>query len=100
MAAKYSDSAAWKNSSDAIDRVTIAVFFYARFILGEDPVTPLHSVRVNWAKGAFQNPGGVASGLLVAISMDGTISATLPGIPTDQQIQSATETAINQILNF
>lgn len=100
MAATYAQSATFRNSADAIDRVTCAVLFYARYILGEDPGTSNHSLRAAWAKNAFQNPQSVASGLLAAISLDGNIVNILPTAPTDAQLQSATETAINQILNF
>lgn len=99
MADTYSQIAAWKNSSDAIDRVTVAVVTYARYILGEDPGTANHALRVNWAKGAFQNPGGAASGLLAAVATDSNINSLLASA-TDANIQSATEFAINTVLNF
>lgn len=98
--ATYSQSATWKNSSDAIDRITCAVLIYARFIIGEASSVALHSVRANWAKGAFQNPGGTASGLLSAVALDPNITANLPTTPTDAVLQAATESAINTILNF
>lgn len=97
--ASYGQIATFKNSSDAMDRVTVAVVNYARYILGEDPGTANHTLRSRWAKEAFQNPVGVASGLLMAVATDGTIQGALP-TPTDAQIQSATEFAINTILNF
>jgi hypothetical protein len=77
----------------------MAVVTYARYILGEDPTTANHALRVNWAKGAFQNPSGVAGGLLAAVSIDSNIRDVLAST-TDATLQSATEFAINQILNF
>src|SRR4051812_6551169 len=97
--ASYADTATLRNSSAFRDRVEIAVVFYSRYILGEDPGTALHNVRVNWAKGAFQNPSAVASGLMNAVALDGTIQSVM-GAATDAQVQSATETVINTILSF
>ncbi len=99
MSSTYTQIAGWKNSSDAIDRVTVAVVGYARYILGEDPGVTNHALRSNWAKGAFQNPGGIAGGLISAVATDGTVRDLL-GSATDAQIQSATEFAVNTVLNF
>ncbi len=99
MSSTYAQIAGWKNSSDAIDRVTISVVTYARFILGEDPATPNHALRANWAKNAFANAGGVAAGLLHAVAIDGNIRDVLESA-TDAAVQSATEFAVNQVLNF
>jgi hypothetical protein len=97
----YAQIAAWKNASSSIDAATVAVVTYARFILGEDPAVAGHAARVNWAKNAFQNPQGAASGLLMAVASDGNIQATLPTPgPSDAQIQSALEFAVNTVLNF
>lgn len=99
MSSTYTNIAAWKNSPDAIDRVTVAVTTYARYILGEDPATSNHALRASWAKGAFSNPGSIAAGLLNAVSIDGNIRDVLASA-TDAAIQSATEFAANQVLNF
>jgi hypothetical protein len=99
--AAYSAIAAWKNASSSLDAVTVAVATYARFILGEDPNTANHAMRVAWAKNAFQNPQNAASGLLMAVANDGVIAGTLPTPgPTDAQVQSALEFAVNTVLNF
>lgn len=97
--ATYAELATLRNSSAFRDRVELAVTFYARYILGEAENTPLHKTRVNWAKPAFTNPSGVASGLMNAVVLDGTIGDVL-GSATDAQVQSATEAVINTILNF
>lgn len=97
----YAQIAGFKNASSSLDGAAVAVVTYARFILGEDPATQNHALRVNWAKGAFQNPYGAAGGLLMAVASDGNIKATLPTPgPTDAQLQSAVEFAVNTVLNF
>ena len=98
MAATYSDSATWKNSSDCIDRVSIAVFKYAQYLIGQAGSATLK--QAEWARNAYQNPGGVASGFLTAVSFDPNVTANLPTVPTDAVLQSATETAINTTLAF
>lgn len=97
--ATYAQLATLRNSSAFRDRVELAVVFYARYIISEDPATPLHNVRANWAKNAFQNPSGVSNGLLNAVALDGTIGNVLDAA-TDGQVQSATEAVINTILSF
>lgn len=97
--ATYAQLATLRNTSAFRDRVELAVVFYARFIIGESPATPLHNTRANWAKSAFQNPSAVAGGLLNAVALDATIASVLDAA-TDAQMQSATETVINTILSF
>jgi hypothetical protein len=98
MAATYSQSAAWKNSSDCIDRVTIAVFKYAQYLIGQAGNATLKQGM--WARNAYQAPGGVAAGFLSAVAFDAGVMATLPTAPTDAVLQTATETAINATLGF
>ncbi len=96
--ATYAQIATLKNASTFQDRVTLAVVFYARYLLGQ-PATPL--AKLIWARNAFQNPGSVASGLFSAVALDGTISdATVLGNATDAQIQTATEAVLVQALEF
>lgn len=99
--ATYADIATFKNSADSIDRISVAVINYARFLLADKTKTlaQVTLAQAQWARGAFQNPGGVASGLLFAVASDSNIQAQLPK-PDDPTIQAATELAVNTVLNF
>lgn len=48
--ATYAQSATWKNSSDAIDRCTIAVFKYAQYLIGQAGSATLK--QAEWARNA------------------------------------------------
>lgn len=98
--ASYSAIATMRNSSTFQDRVALAVAFYARYLLGQASATPIPNNKVSWARNAYQNPIGAASGLLTIIALDGTISdAAVLGNATDAQIQSATEAAVNTLFS-
>lgn len=96
--ATYAAIATLKNSSTFQDRVVIAVTKYAQYLLGQ----PGSSFKqVTWAKSAYANPAGVATGLFPAVAFDSNISDTTNlENSTDAEIQAATETVVNTSLNF
>lgn len=98
--ASYSALATLRNTSTFQDRVTLAVAFYARYLLGQASSTPIPNNKVSWARNAFQNPAGAASGLYTIIALDGTISdSAVLSNATDAQVQSATEAAVNTLFS-
>ncbi len=97
--ATYAETANLVNSSTFRDAVTVAVAKYAAYILNEGAGVAYHNQRVQWAKPAYQNPGGVAGGLLAAIALDSNIQSNMP-TPSDAQIQAATEVAVNTTMAF
>lgn len=66
----YSELAQMARSSEFIDRVAVAVAFYARYIINENPATEFHQARYRWAAAAILNPRSAASGFLEAIAID------------------------------
>lgn len=103
----YTELASMVGSSPFLDRCTIAVVVYARFILGENPNVVNHKGRYSWAVNAIQNPRGVASGLLHAIAFDDVFKLQNPlnfGTTPDSgagSVQVAVEATINStVLTF
>ena len=101
--AKYSDLAGWRNSSAFIDRCTIAVASYAKYIINEATSVADHNRRFTWASNAILNPGGVLGQLGSAIVLDPVFTALADGTPdissiTDAQIDSAVQSTINATL--
>lgn len=98
--AQYVDLAAIRNSSDFVDRCTISVANYAKYIMGEATTVSNHVRRWNWAAVAIFNPGGVVSQLGNAIVLDTVFVSLANGTSTsasltDAQIDGAVQTAIN-----
>lgn len=74
----YTELAQMARSTEFIDRVAVAVAFYARYIINENPATEFHQARYRWASNAILNPRGAASGFLEAIAIDNIFAAQDP----------------------
>lgn len=103
--ANYSTLSAIKQSTDFINRSTMAVANYAHFILGQTPsgTSAQWNQRLNWAKGAISNAGGIATQLAAYFVLDVTFTALANGTTdsssiTDAQFDSVVQTAINNTL--
>jgi hypothetical protein len=97
----YSELASLSLSGTFRDRVAIAVAFYARYVINENPATPLHNSRASWAKQAFLNPAAVASQIAPAVAIDSIFADQDPldfdGTPDSGagSVQAAVEATIN-----
>jgi len=106
--ATYADQATVKNNGSFLDRCSVALAKYAKFIIGEDPATQFHTFRADWAKSALQNPLGETQKIIFFAIWDPAITgltspvnqASIDGI-TDAVLQTVIETAINNtVLKF
>jgi hypothetical protein len=97
----YSELAQMARSTDFIDRVAVAVAFYARYIVNEDPGTLNHKRRYDWARTAILNPRAAASAFLETIAIDSIFASQNPlnlsGTPDSGagSLQAAVEATIN-----
>lgn len=67
--------------------VVAAVALVALEVVAEDPATPDHTLRLEWANRALEQTTGVAEGMLWAIAAnDGIGQAALNGKPTDDLV--------------
>jgi hypothetical protein len=89
-----------------VDRVTMAVSFFARYILDEDPATSNHTVRYEWAKRAYRNPKQEAFNLMESIALDSAFAnqdpldfANTPDTGAGS-VQAAVEATLARILKF
>lgn len=100
----YTELVAMVNSSSFIDRCSLCVATYARYILNENPATLNHQRRYSWAVSAIQNPTGVVGGIKYAIAIDPTFTAQNPlnfATTPDSgvgSVQAAVEATINSTL--
>lgn len=87
-------------SKDAafVGKLQVAVIKYAEYLLGEDPTTAYHVIRIRWADNIVRNGvENTVTKIALAVAFDGTIQAHLSDY-TDDQLQSATEVRINRIM--
>jgi len=75
-------------------RVTAAVAQNAADIINEDPATPNHENREQWANFALANTPGIAENAMWSVVMNPTINAAGDNA-TDQDILFATSSWIN-----
>src|ERR1019366_575037 len=78
-------------------RISYAVGKYAAYISNEDPGAQNHPARLNWAFKAFQDPLVMARSVVGAVCRDDNVVADLAAV-TDQNLQTATETAANTMM--
>lgn len=95
--ATYSDLASIRGSSTFIDRCTMAVASYAKYIVGSNNVP---AKKYAWAQNAFMNPSGVFNQLSHEIVLDPTFTALPDGTKiadsiNDAGIDGAVQTTIN-----
>jgi hypothetical protein len=72
---------------------------YAKYILTEDPATPEHKYRLEWARKAVVSPDSYMGQLLVLVSLDSALQANSPidmAQISDAAFTGAVQTAINQ----
>ena len=88
-------------NADFLDRLAIAVAYYARYIINENPATSNHQRRFQWASAAILSPRGMAIQLFASIILDSVFTTQNPlsiATITDSQLQPVVETAINTTL--
>ena len=91
--AKYTElHGLFTGESELRNRVQVAVIVAAETIRGEDGATDNHANRLLWAASAFENPGGMANRILMAV-LAVNKSATLA------QITGATDEALQNNVN-
>lgn len=103
--ANYLTLSTIKQSTDFVNRSTMAVANYAHFILGQTPsgTAAQWNDKLRWAMGAISNPGGIAVQLSAYFVLDATFTALANGTPdstsiTDAQFDTVVQTAINNTL--
>lgn len=99
MPGAYTDIATLVNTGTFQDNVNVAAMKFAIFILGEASTVTNHARRANWAQSIYSG-ASVPLSLMRAIAWDPAIQPTAPTVPSDATIQSATEAAITNYLNF
>lgn len=77
------------------DKVKVAVIVAAAVVRAEDPNTPDHGARLNWAKRAFADPDTESTRMLWALLAEFRDSpiAAITGA-TDVQVQAAVNSAV------
>jgi hypothetical protein len=97
MALTYQESADLMRDPVFISRIKVACLHYAAYISAEDPTVPAHKTRVKWAQSVVASPDGTASGIVSVVVMDPNVQASGAAI-TDADLQTAVETAVNNML--
>jgi hypothetical protein len=97
MALDYAQSAALMADGAFSDRVKVACLHYAAYIVNEPSNVPAHSTRVRWGQATLVNPDSAVAQVLPTVIMDGQVQADGAAI-TDQNLQTAVETAVNKLL--
>lgn len=86
---------AYVGESDFWKQVAGACMTAAIDISNEDPATPNHVDRLQWAVAVRDNAKGMAKSMLVDIVKDATIAADVDAA-TDAQVQSVVNSLIDQ----
>ena len=97
MAITYDQSAALMKDVTFIGRVKVACLKFAAFILDEAASTPAHNTRFRWAQNAIVDSDAVAQKVTPNVVMDPAVQTNGAAI-TDANLQTATETAIQDLL--
>ena len=94
--ASYDEIRALFANDDLKNKIEVAVIVAAEEIRSEDAGTANHTNRVLWAKGAFNDPRGCASKMLMAVLAANKALATSQIIAaSDEAIQANVNAAIN-----
>jgi len=93
----YAGSADLMNDMAFRGRIKVAMLHFAAYVLGEDSGVPAHNTRVKWSQNALIQPDFVAGQIAPVVVGDPSVQSQGASIP-DDQLQSATEAAINKIL--
>lgn len=86
---------AYIGESDFWKQVAGACMTAAITITLEDPGTPNHADRLQWAVNVRDNAKGMAKSMLVDVVKDATIAADVDNA-TDAQVQSVVDGLVNQ----
>jgi hypothetical protein len=97
MALTYQDSADLMRDPTFNSRIKVACLQFADYISGEAPTTPAHKTRVKWAQTVMDSPDGAASRIVSIVVMDPKVQSDGEAI-TDADLQTAVETAVNNML--
>ena len=95
--ASYAELLSIANTSDAFkQRVLVACVVACDVIRAEADATANHAARLSWARGALQNPSGVASQMVWAVLAQNRAftSAQITGAD-DATVQTAVNAAVN-----
>jgi hypothetical protein len=97
----YTELANALNVASFLDRCTIAVVKFARFILAEATNVTNHQRRNSWAINAIQSPASIINSIKWNIITDPAFTSQDPlnvSTTSDSVLQSAVETTINATL--
>ena len=89
----YSELASLMQDGSFRERVKVAVLSWADYVYGEDPGTPAHNNRYQYAQKTFLNSDAIAAQLQPVVVMDPVIRTNGSDV-TDAELQSAVENAI------
>jgi hypothetical protein len=95
--ASYLEIASLRTNQDFKDRVSVAVIKYAAYIMGEPPETPIHEIRVQWARKALANPDEQVFRIMGHLVGNASVQTLLTSI-VDQDLQYAVEYAVNTLM--
>src|SRR5262245_6613466 len=97
MAITYDQSSALMKDAVFVGRVKVACLKFANFIIDEAPTTAAHNTRYKWAQNTLIDSDAVATKVAPNVVMDPAVQTSGAAI-TDAALQTATETAIQDLL--
>lgn len=97
MALDYAQSAALMADGAFGDRVKVACLHFAAYVVDEPSNVAAHSTRVKWGHATLLNPDSAVTQVVPTVVMDAQVQADGSAI-TDQNLQTAVESAVNKLL--
>lgn len=97
MALTYEESAALMADTEFRSRIMVACLKFADYIASEPPTEPAHNTRLRWAGACMGNPQMTAVQTQPTTVMQDGVQAAGKDID-DVALQTAVETAVNQML--
>jgi hypothetical protein len=97
MAITYDQSASLMNDMTFRGRVKVACLKFANFIIDEATTVAAHNTRYKWAQNTLVDSDAVAGKVVPNVVMDPAVQSAGSAI-TDAALQTATETAIQDLL--
>ena len=93
----YDQSNMLMQDSNFRGRVKIACLNFSKYIQGEAPSEPAHNTRVRWAQQTIASPDSTAQQTQPMTVMQDSVQTQGSAI-SDQDLQTAVETAVNGVL--
>jgi len=97
MALTYEESAALMTDAEFRARVMVACLKFADYIYAEANDVPAHNTRLRWSNACMQNPQMTAVQTQPTTVMQDAVQTEGAEI-SDADLQTAVETAVNQML--